>query len=557
MLRTVLAAGAAVIALAGPAQADTLLDNVDGVTLDANNSIDHFSGLVIGEDGRIKQVLHRGDKKPRTDYAIDGKGQFLMPGLIDSHAHVMSVGIAAMTLDLSETRSLPEALAKIDAYAKAHPDRPWILGRGWNQELWPDKRFPTAADLDPVVSDRPVWLERVDGHAAWANSKAIAVAGVTAATKDPAGGKIERIMPGGKPAGVFVDNAQDLVSKTIPAPRPEDRDFAFSLAQDIFFSRGVTAAADMGTTIEDWQAFRRAGDNGTLRMRVMSYAGGIDNMVLIGGPGPSPWLYQDKLRLNGVKLYADGALGSRGASLKAPYSDAPGTKGLRITENTALKNMMSRAALDHFQIAVHAIGDEADGSLLAAIDELSATYTGDRRWRIEHAQIVDPADIPLFGKHGIIASMQPVHQTSDRLMAEKRLGPDRLRGAYAWKSIQATGAKLAFGSDAPVELADPFVGLAAAISRQGSDGEPAGGWQPQEKVTREEALAGYTVNGAYAGFAEGKFGRLVPGERADFLFVDRDPMLATPRELALTKVSQVYVNGRLVWDAKTAKKPGE
>lgn len=556
MLRSVLAAGAALIALASPAVADTLLDNVDGMTLDANNAVDHFTGLVIDNDGRIKQVLHRGDKRPRTDYAIDGKGQFLMPGLIDSHAHVMGVGIGAMTLDLSETKSLPEALARIDAYAKAHPDRPWILGRGWNQELWPDKRFPTAADLDAVVGDRPVWLQRVDGHAGWANSKALALAGVTAATKDPAGGQIERVQPSGKPAGVLIDNAQDLVDKVIPAPRPEDRDFAFALAQDIFFSRGVTAAADMGTTIEDWQAFRRAGDNGTLRMRVMSYAAGVDNMVLIGGPGPSPWLYQDRLRLNGVKLYADGALGSRGASLKAPYSDAPGTKGLRITENTALKNMMSRAAMDHFQIAVHAIGDEADASLLSAIDELSGTYTGDRRWRIEHAQIVDPADIPQFGKHGIIASMQPVHQTSDRLMAEKRLGPDRLKGAYAWKTIQATGSKLAFGSDAPVELADPFVGMAAAISRQGTDGEPAGGWQPQEKVTREEALAGYTVNGAYAGFAEGRFGRLVVGERADFLFVDRDPMLATARELADTKVLQVYVGGRLVWDAKTAKKPG-
>jgi predicted amidohydrolase YtcJ len=555
MLRSILAAGAALIALASPASADTLLDNVDGVTLDANNAIDRFTGLVIADDGRIKQVLRRGDKRPRADFAIDGKGQFLMPGLIDSHAHVMSVGFAAMTLDLSETRSLPEALAKIDAYAKAHPDRPWILGRGWNQELWPDKRFPTAADLDAVVSDRPVWLGRVDGHAAWGNSKAIAQAGVTAATKDPAGGKIERVVPGGKPAGVFVDNAQDLVDKVIPAPRAEDRDFAFGLAQDIFFSRGVTAAADMGTTIEDWQAFRRAGDSGSLRMRVMGYAAGVDNMTLIGGPGPTPWLYQDRLRLNGVKLYADGALGSRGASLKAPYSDAPGTKGLRVTDDTALKNMMSRAAMDNFQIAVHAIGDEADAAMLDAIDELAVTYKGDRRWRIEHAQIVDPADIPKFGKHGIVASMQPVHQTSDRLMAEKRLGPDRLKGAYAWKSIAATGAKLAFGSDAPVELADPFVGLAAAISRQGTDGEPAGGWQPQEKVTREEALAGYTVNAAYAGFAEGRFGRLVVGERADFLFVDRDPMLATARELAATQVLQVYVNGRLVWDARTAKKP--
>ena len=548
--------GAALAALSAPAFADTLVDHIDGVTLDASNAIDHFDGLVIGDDGRVVKVLHRGDKRPSTKFLIDGKGSYVMPGLIDSHAHVMGMGFAAMTLDLSDTRSLAEALAKIAAYAKAHPDRPWVLGRGWNQELWPEKRYPTAADLDAIVPNQPVWLERVDGHAGWANTRALSIAGVTAATKDPAGGRIERIAPGGKPAGVLIDNATSLVDKVVPPPRPEDRDYAFALAQDIFFSRGVTASTDMGTSIEDWQTYRRAGDTGRLRMRVIVYASGVDNMVLIGGTGPTPWLYDDRLRMNGVKLYADGALGSRGASLKLPYSDMPGAKGLRITSDTALKNMMSRAALDHFQIAVHAIGDEANAAVLGAIEDLAPTYGGDRRWRIEHAQIVDPADIPRFGKNGIIASMQPVHQTSDRLMAEKRLGPDRLRGAYAWKSIQATGSKLAFGSDAPVELADPFVGMAAAISRQGPDGEPQGGWQPQERVTREEALAAYTVNGAYAVFAEGRFGRLAPGERADFIMVDRDPLLSSPADLAQTKVSKVYVGGVQVWDAASAKKPG-
>ena len=552
-------AGAALLAVAGPAMADTLLDNVDGVTLDASNAVDHFNGLVIGDDGRVAKVLHRGDKRPRTAYLIDGQGQVVMPGLIDSHAHVLSVGFAAMTLDLSETRSLAEALVRIAAYAKAHPDRPWILGRGWNQELWAERRYPTAADLDAVVPGRPVWLERVDGHAGWANSRALSIAGVTLATKDPAGGKIERLTPAGlgagKPAGVLIDNAQGLVAKAVPPPRPEDRDYAFALAQDIFFSHGVTAATDMGTSIEDWQTYRRAGDTGRLRMRVMAYASGIDNMVLIGGTGPTPWLYDDRLRLNGVKLYADGALGSRGASLKLAYSDAA-AKGLRVTGDTALKNMMSRAALDRFQVAVHAIGDEANAAVLGAIEELAPTYGGDRRWRIEHAQIVDPADIPRFGHFGIIASMQPVHQTSDRLMAEKRLGPNRLKGAYAWKSIQATGAKLAFGSDAPVEIADPFAGMAAAISRQGPDGAPPGGWQPQERVTREEALAAYTSNGAYAGFAEGRFGRLVVGERADFIMVDRDPLLSSPADLAQTKVNRVFVGGVQVWDAQRAKQPG-
>ncbi len=539
------------LTLSAPVLADTLVDNVDGVTIDATGGIDRFTGLVLGDDGRIKQVLRRGDKRPdKTDYKVDGKGRVMLPGMIDSHGHVMSLGFSALTLDLTAARSLPEALAMVGAYAKAHPERPWIIGRGWNQELWPEKRFPTAAELDAVVPDRPVWLGRVDGHAGWANSKALTLSGVTATTKDPVGGKIERITPGGKPAGVLVDNATDLVDRKVPPPRPEDRDLALAKAQDILLSRGVTAIADMGTTIEDWQTYRRAGDTGRLNIRIMSYASGTDQMALIGGPGPTPWLYDDKLRLNGVKLYVDGALGSRGASLKAPYADAPGTKGLRITSDTQLKNLMSRAALDHFQIAVHAIGDEANAVVLSAIEDLSLTYTGDRRWRIEHAQVIDPADIARFGKHGIIASMQPVHQTSDRQMAEKRLGPTRLAGAYAWKSVQASGAKLAFGSDVPVEVSDPWAGWSAAISRTGPDGQPVGGWQPQERVSREQAFAAYTSNGAYAGFAEGRFGRLVVGERADFLFVDRDPFLATPAELAATKVIEVWVGGRKVWEAK-------
>jgi predicted amidohydrolase YtcJ len=537
---------AATIALTTPAHADTLVDNVDGLTIDATGGIERFTGLLVGDDGRIVQVLQRGDKRPgKVDYFLDGKGQVMVPGMIDSHGHVMGLGFSALTLDLTDTKSLAEALTKVAAYATANPDRPWILGRGWNQELWPEKRFPTAAELDAVAPDRPVWLERVDGHAGWANSKALAAANVTALTKAPAGGSIERLASG-KPAGVLVDNATELVARAVPAPRPEDRDLALAKAQEILLARGVTAIADMGTTIEDWQAFRRAGDNGVLRMRIMSYAGGTENMALIGGPGPSSWLYDDKLRLNGVKLYSDGALGSRGASLKAPYSDAPTVKGLRVTGDTQLKNFISRAALDRFQVAIHAIGDEANAAALSAIEDMNQTYGGDRRWRIEHAQILDPADIPRFAKAGVIASMQPVHQTSDRLMAEARLGPTRLAGAYAWSSLSASGAKLAFGSDVPVELADPWAGLAAAISRVGPDGQPLGGWQPQERVSRELALAAYTANGAWAGFAEGRFGRLQRGERADFLLIDRDPMLATPADIRATQVLQVWVGGRLV-----------
>ena len=306
----------------------------------------------------------------------------------------------------------------------------------------------------------------------------------------------------------------------------------------------------MGTSMEDWQAFRRAGDTGALRMRIMSYADGIDAMVQIAGPKPTPWLYDDRLRLNGVKLVVDGALGSRGAALKAPYADNPGNSGLILIEDTKLRNLMSRAAMDNFQVAVHAIGDRANATVLDAIDELAASYKGDRRWRIEHAQVIDPADIPRFGRNGIVASMQPLHQPSDRLMAEARLGPARLAGAYAWKSVSAAGALLAFGSDAPVEVPDPFVGMAAAMTRQDANGQPFGGWQPQEAVSREAALAAYTIGGARAGFAETRFGRLAKGQRADFIFVDRDPLLANSAQLRETKVLQSWVGGQLVYKAE-------
>ena len=537
-------------ALAAPAAADSLIDNVQGIALDEGGNVERFSAIWIDDDGRIKQLLRRGDERPRgVDFFTDGKGQYVIPGLIDAHAHVMGIGFGALTLDLSDTASLEEAQAKIREYAEANPGRRWILGRGWNQEKWGIGRFPTAAELDAVVPDRAVWLERVDGHAGWANTTAMELAGITAATKDPTGGRIERAGSGRNPSGVFVDAAAELVQRVVPAPRPEDRDVALAKAQDIMLAHGITAVADMGSTIEDWQSFRRAGDSGWLRMRIMSYAAGVEAMQLIGGPGPSPWLYEDRLRLNGVKIYLDGALGSRGAWLKQPYADDPGNTGLPLATPAQLRNMMSRAALDRFQIAVHAIGDAANAEVLNAIDELSHTYTGERRWRIEHAQIVDPADIGKFGRHGIVASMQPVHQTSDRTMAEARLAPARLEGAYAWNSIAAAGGVLAFGSDAPVESPDPFAGLAAAFTRQDAAGAPFGGWRADESVSREDALLGFTHGGAYAGFAEDRFGRLAPGLWADFVIVDRDPFLATPAELRQTRVLQTWVGGERAYVA--------
>lgn len=539
-------AAAAFTAWASAAFADGLVENVNGITLDKDGKVIRFSALLIDKDGKVSQLLTSKEKLPKQlDFRHDGRGLTMLPGLVDAHGHVMGLGFAALTLDLSGTNSLEEAQAAIKAYAAKYPERRWIVGRGWNQEKWGLGRFPTAADLDAAVADRPVWLERVDGHAGWANSRAMEIAGVTAASKSPSGGRIELV--GGKPSGIFVDAASELIGKHIPAPKPAERDLALAEAQKALLSVGVTSIADMGTTIEDWQSYRRAGDAGWLSVRIFGYAGGIDNMVAIAGPRPTPWLYEDKLRLGGVKLYLDGALGSRGAWLKKPYADAPGQSGLSFLASAEIRNLMVRAAMDGFQTAVHAIGDAANADAIGAVEDLAETYTGDRRWRIEHVQIVDPADLPRLAKNGIIASMQPVHQTSDRLMAEARLGPERLAGAYAWNSILKAGGKLAFGSDTPVEAPNPFAGIAAAMTREDAQGQPFGGWIPTERVTREQALAGFTIGAAYAAFAEGKVGSLTPGHRADFILVDTDPLLASPAQIRAARVKETWLGGRPVY----------
>ncbi|HEX8535220.1 MAG TPA: amidohydrolase, partial [Allosphingosinicella sp.] len=468
-----------------------------------------------------------------------------IPGLIDAHGHVMGLGFQALQLDLSETKSLQEAQAKIAAYAAANPTPRWIIGRGWNQEKWNLGRFPTAADLDAVVPGRPVWLERVDGHAGWANSMAMKEAGVTAATKSPAGGRIE--VAGKQPSGIFVDAASSLVEKAVPPPLPRVRDKALETAQKILLSNGITGVADMGTTAEDWLVIRRAGDAGQLNVRIMSYGAGIDNLLAVAGTGPTPWLYDGRLRMVGVKLYSDGALGSRGAWLKQPYKDKPGEKGLAFLNDTTLKNLMSRAAMDNFQVAVHAIGDAANAQLLEAIEELSGTYKGDRRWRIEHAQIIDPADLPRFGRNGIIASMQPVHEASDWKMAEARMGLERLTGAYAWRTMLANNVPLAFGSDFPVESSNPFHGLSVAVTREDAQGQPPGGWQPEQKLTMAQAFSAFTRDAAYAGFAEDRIGSLEPGRLADFIFIDRDIFQVAPREVRETQVLETWLGGRKVW----------
>ncbi|HEU0100267.1 MAG TPA: amidohydrolase [Allosphingosinicella sp.] len=541
-----LLAALAALCFAQAAPADVLVENVNGYTIGADGRLVRFGAMAIGDDGKVERLYQRGEKPQRTKYRFDGKGRTLLPGLIDAHGHFMALGLNALQLDLSDTKTLQEAQAKIAAYAAANPTPRWIIGRGWNQETWGLGRFPTAAELDAAVKDRPVWLGRVDGHAGWANSAAMKEAGITARTESPAGGRIEKA--GGQPIGIFVDAASDLIDKVIPQALPRTRDQALDRAQEIMLSNGLTATADMGTTADDWLVMRRAGDDGRLKVRIIAYGSGVESALAIAGTRPTPWLYGDRLRLVGIKLYSDGALGSRGAWLKQPYKDSPGTRGLSFLTETQLLNLMSRGAMDRFQLAVHAIGDAANAQLLGAIEELANTYKGDRRWRIEHAQIVDPADLARFGRNGIIASMQPVHETSDWRMAEARMGMERLGGAYAWRSMIANGSTLAFGSDFPVESSNPFPGLAAAISRQDPSGQPPAGWLPEQRVTLEQALAAFTRGAAYAGFAEDRIGSLEKGRWADFILVDRDIFdVPTPRQLRETKVIETWIAGKRAW----------
>jgi predicted amidohydrolase YtcJ len=303
----------------------------------------------------------------------------------------------------------------------------------------------------------------------------------------------------------------------------------------------------MGTSAADWAAMQAAGQNGRLNVRIMAYAYDVQNMHAVVPNGPTQWLFDDRLRMGGIKLYADGALGSRGAWLKQPYADKPDTHGLQFLKDAELLAKADEAAGRGLQVAVHAIGDAANAQVISTYEQLSRKYGKDRRWRIEHFQIVDPADIPRLAPAGIIASMQPTHQTSDRLMAEKRLGPERLKGAYAWQSVLKSSARIAFGSDFPVESPNPFPGLAAAVSRQDMNGQPQGGWIPEERVTFEQALSGFTRDAAYAGFAEQKLGALEPGKWADFIIVDRDVSSDGPQALARTQVMETWVAGKKVW----------
>ncbi len=539
----------AALLLATAADAKTLIVNANGYTIGESGSLSRFSGLFIGDDGKLLATLREGAAEPKLaagDYRLDVKGKTIFPGLIDAHGHVMDVGFSLRLLDLAPATSLADAQDKARRYAAANPAAKWVKGMGWNQVAWGLNRFPTAAELDAAVADRPAWLERVDGHAGWANSAAIKAAGITAKTKDPAGGRIIRDAAG-NPSGLFIDSAMALIGKVVPPPSAGDSEEALAAALKHFAALGLTGIHDMGTRPDAWALYRSFGDVGRLTVRITAYAHGMEAMEAISPLRPTPWLYNDRLRLQGIKIYGDGALGSRGAWLLAPYSDEPATKGLQFLDDTKMKNLVSRANFLGYQVAHHAIGDAANRQALDGFAELRATYGDTFRNRIEHAQIIAPADIPRFAELQIIASIQPTHATSDKAMAGDRIGEARLEGAYAWATLRQAKVRTALGSDTPVEPANPFYGLHAAVTRQDRNNQPPGGWRADQAMSLQLALKGFTLDAAYAGGAETKVGTLSEGKWADFIVLDRDPFGIPPADLPKVQVQETWLAGQRVY----------
>lgn len=529
--------------------ADLFVDHVNGYTLDAGGKLRRFDAMLV-DGGKVVATGTHADLAARAGNAqvLDGQGRTLLPGLVDAHAHVMGLGIALRQADLMSTKSLDEALATVKAYAAEHPDTAWVQGRGWNQAIWKLGRFPTARELDGAVADRPAWLERVDGHAGWANSAAMKLAGVDKDTKDPPGGRIERDA-NGNPDGVFVDGAMELIAKKIPPMDAAEARKSLDAALAEMARVGLTGVHDAGIDADTFALYKHYADAHRLTARIYALIGGTgDDFDRLSANGPLSAYGGGFLDLRAVKLYADGALGSRGAALLAPYADDARNKGLLFHSPDEMRAMIGKAIGKGYQVGVHAIGDAANREVLDAYAAVFAAQGGkELRNRIEHAQIVDPRDIPRFRALGLVASMQPTHATSDMNMAEDRLGKARMRGAYAWRTFLKQGTVVAAGSDFPVESPNPFYGLYSAVTRQDHDGKPPGGWYPQQDMTLTEALRAFTLDAAYAGHAETTQGSLEPGKWADFILIDRDLFREKPARIWSTVVLETWVGGRRVY----------
>ena len=497
--------------------------------------------------GETDELLARYPQARRVDVGA----ATVVPGLIDAHAHVSGLGFAMMGADLVGTRDKAEVFARLKAKAAGLKPGEWLLGSGWDQNDWPEKTFPTAAELDALFPDRPVWLSRIDGHAGWANSVAMrAVSRDLSGDWQPDGGAIQRDAAG-KPTGLFLDNAMLLLESARPAPDEATSERALALGMQAAVEHGLTGVHDAGITLDELHRYQRLADRGAMPLRIYAMADGnsaaLESLCANG-------LYRHasgRLQMRAVKLYADGALGSRGAAMLEDYSDDHGNRGLLVMSAQELAAASAKAKRCGVQAATHAIGDRGNRLALDTYERaLGADAEGDHRWRVEHAQILSPSDLLRFAKLHVIASMQPTHATSDMPWAQDRVGPRRIVGAYAWRQLRDSGARLALGSDFPVESVDPRLGLYSAVARADGEGKPAGGWMPQEKLTAFEALRGFTLDAAYAGFAENELGSLAPGKRADFVVLAEDPLAVPDARLRTLDVRATYVDGTPVYEAR-------
>jgi predicted amidohydrolase YtcJ len=489
----------------------------------------------------------RGLRGPRTR-SIDLRGRTILPGLADSHGHILGLGQSLESVNLVGTKSYDEVIARVVERARTLPAGTWVTGRGWDQNDWAEARFPTHHALSRAVPDHPVFLTRVDGHAALVNEQALRMAGVTAETADPAGGRIER--ENGAATGVLVDRAMGLVSSRIPAATDADVRRRVLLAVREANRWGLTSVHDAGTSAQTLAVYHALGREKQLPLRIyVMLADHAPTLAREFATGPRSALYDGHLWIRAVKLVADGALGSRGARLLAPYSDEPSHAGLELARPEHLLDVSLRALRAGFQINTHAIGDGANRTVLDAYERAfrEAGSDGSHRFRIEHAQVLAPEDIGRFATLKVIPSMQASHQTSDMYWAEQRVGPQRIRGAYAWRSLLQTGVIIPNGSDFPVEAVNPLISFKASVSRQDANNFPPGGWYPEQRMTREETLKSMTIWPAVAAFQERDYGSITVGKAADFVVLDRDVMTIPAEEILSANVLSTWVGGREVY----------
>jgi len=542
---------AAALAAQSPAPADVIITGARIYTVDDARPVAEAMAVRGGKIAFVGSergaMALKGSKTRVVNYA----GRTIVPGISDAHAHMLGLGEALSNVDLTGTASYDEVIARVVARAKTAPAGAWIIGRGWDQNQWGDTRFPTQEKLSKAIPDHPVVLERVDGHAVLVNAKVLTTAGVSATTKDPDGGRIVRAADGA-PSGVFVDNAMGLIFKVIPPLTKEQEKQALMAAIAEANKWGLTGVHDAGasrSTIELYEEIAKAGKL-TMRAYVMIGDDSAD-LAYYFKVGPRSGLYDGRLWVRTIKLYADGALGSRGAALLDPYSDDPGNTGLLTSAPEHLRAVSVEALKHGFQVATHAIGDRGNRVTLDAYESaLKEVPVADHRFRIEHAQVIDHADIPRFAQLDVIPSMQAVHQTSDMYWAGKRLGLGRILGAYSWRALLETGVIIPNGSDFPVEAVNPLLSYHSAITRQDARNWPPGGWQPADAMTRAEALKSLTMWPAVAAFQEAVLGSLSPGKYADFVVFDRDIVRAAPDEILAAGVVATYVAGAVVYERR-------